>query len=159
MQDYFGRKCVLGVLMIATGNRLISVIGAAALVTALAFAATVLAPRSAAAAVFVGFGFGFPIGFPAYYPPYPYPPPAPYYPPYPAPGSYPPSASYQPSSAYPPPGSASPPKITYTPRPGWTNAQGEYCREYTTTQGTGGRATQRYGTACRDFNGQWRIVN
>src|ERR1700745_2268639 len=26
------------------------------------------------------------------------------------------------------------PPITYTPRPGWTNAQGQYCREYKSAQ-------------------------
>jgi hypothetical protein len=148
--------------MIATRNRRIT--AAAIVISALGFAATGSAPRPAEAAVFVGFGFGFPIGFPAYYPPYPppplyYPPPYPGFGSYPPSGAYPPPASYQPSSAYPGPGSAAPPRITYTPRPGWTNAQGEYCREYRTTRGTGGRSTERYGTACRDAAGQWRIVN
>jgi len=27
------------------------------------------------------------------------------------------------------------------------------------TQATGSRATERYGTVCRDAAGQWRIVN
>jgi hypothetical protein len=145
--------------MTSTRIRRFTGVAAATVIAALGFAATVSVPTRAEAAVFVGFGFGFPIGFPGYYPPYPYPPPPPYYPPpYPPPGAYPPSASYHPSSAYPPPGSAAPP-ITYTPRPGWTNAQGEYCREYKATQGTGSSATQRYGTACRDAAGRWRIVN
>ena len=130
----------------------------------LALCSAVLTTRSAQARVFVGFGFGFPIGFPGfYYPPYPYPyyPPPVYYPPPP----YPPPASYQPSSGYAPPAGSAPsgfaaaPAITYTPRRGWTNAQGQYCREYKTTQGAGSRATERYGTACRDSGGQWRIVN
>jgi hypothetical protein len=112
--------------------------------------------------VFVGFGFGFPIGFPFYYPPYPYPPPA-YYPPppdYPVPAPYPaPGTSNQLSGGYAPPGLARSPSITYTPRRGWTNAQGQYCREYRTTGPAGNRATDRFGTACRDASGQWRIVN
>jgi hypothetical protein len=135
--------------------------GAVAIIAALSFTAGLSAPTPAEARVFVGFGFGFPIGFPFYYPPYPYPyyppPPPPYYP---APASYPaPGPSSQAPGIYAPPGSAGSPSITYTPRRGWTNAQGEYCREYRTTQPTGNRATERYGTACRDASGQWRIVN
>src|SRR5215472_10819174 len=77
----------------------------------------------------------------------------------------PPPASHEPSAGYlPPPGSGGSGAtaarwITYTPRLGWTNAQGQYCREYKTTQGTAKGATERYGTACRDESGQWRIVN
>jgi hypothetical protein len=138
-----------------TRIRWVTGIGAAAVIATLCFAATVLVPTSAGAGVFVGFGFGFP-GY--YYPPYPYP----YYPPpavYPPPPYYPPAAYYPPSASYPPPGPAQTPPITYTPRPGWTNAQGQYCREYKSTQGVGSRATEKYGTACRDAGGQWRIVN
>jgi len=112
--------------------------------------------------VFVGFGFGIPMGFPNYYQPYPYPYPSPaYYPPppyYPAPASY-PAASYPPAAAYGPGGGHAPAgpagtaSITHTPRRGWTNAQGEYCPEYRTTQGAGNRGTERYGTACRDATG------
>lgn len=144
-------------------------IGAAVVViAALGFGIAISGPTPAAARVFVGFGFGFPIGFPGYYyPPYPYPyyppPPPPYY--YPPPPGSPPPASYQPSTTYPPgagygpsESSAAPP-ITYTPRPGWTNAQGQFCREYKWTQSAGRNATGRYGTACRDADGQWRIVN
>lgn len=152
---------------------------------ALAFTAIAATPIRAKAFVSVGFGFGFPIGFPGYYPPYP--PPPPYYPApgaYPPPssyssesyqqpsGAYPPSSPYQqPFAYYPPPGSyqqpsgypssgsVAGPRITYTPRRGWTNAQGQYCREYKTTQDAGSRAIERYGTACRDATGQWYIVN
>lgn len=139
--------------------------GAVAIVAALGFAATVSPPTPAEAGVFVGFGVGIPIGFPFYYPPFPYYPPPVYYPPpayyppppyYPAPASYPaPGASYHPSTGY----TAESPSITYTPRRGWTNAQGQYCREYRTTGPAGNRATERYGTACRDASGQWRVVN
>ena len=108
--------------------------------------------------MFVGFGFGFPIGFPFYYPPYPYPPPV-YYPSppdYPVPAPYPaPGTSNQLSGGYAPPGLARGPSITYTPRRGWTNTQGQYCREYRTTGPAGNRTTERY----RDGSGQWRIVN
>ena len=135
--------------------------GAAAIIAALGIAAAVSAPAPAEARVFIGFGFGFPIGFPFYYPPYPYYPPPVYYPPappyYPAPASYPATGtSSQPSGGYAHAGSAGSPSITYTPRRGWTNAQGEYCREYRTTGPAGNRATERYGTACRDTSGQWR---
>ena len=138
--------------------------GGALIVAALAFSVAMLTPAPADARVFVGFGFGFPIGFPGYYPPYPYyPPPPPYYPPppanYPVPPNSPPPASYQPSSAYAPSGPAASLSITYTKRPGWTNAQGEYCREYRSSERGATRGTRRYGTACRDASGQWRIVN
>ena len=42
-------------------------IAAAAMIAALDFTATMLAPTPAEAGVFVGFGFGFPIGFPGSY--------------------------------------------------------------------------------------------
>jgi hypothetical protein len=135
-----------------------------AMVAALGFSMLSTA-KPAEGGVFVGFGFGFPVGFPAfYYPPYLYP----YYPPvayYSAPSCYPstegnqPSSSYAPQEGYTPSASAGMPPITYTPRRGWINAQGQYCREYKSTQGPSSRATERYGTACRDASGQWRIVN
>jgi hypothetical protein len=143
-------------------------IAAAAMIAALDFAATMLAPTPAEAGVFVGFGFGLPIGFPGYYyPPYPYyappPPPPPYYPPPayypPPPASYQPSAGYRSSAGQAPSVLGATPPITCTPRPGWTNAEGRFCREYKSNQGVGNRATERYGTACRDASGQWRIVN
>jgi hypothetical protein len=139
---------------------------AAAAMIAVDFAATMLAPTPAEAGVFVGFGFGFPIGFPGYYyPPYPNyaPPPPPYYPPPayypPPPASYQASAGYRSSAGQAPSVLGATPPITYTPRPGWTNAEGRFCREYKSNQGVGNRATERYGTACRDASGQWRIVN
>jgi hypothetical protein len=146
--------------MITTKIGRAAVFSAVGIVAVLGFAAAVSTP--AAARVFIGFGFGFPIGFPFYYPPYPYPPPA-YYPPppyYPDLASYPaPGAPSQPSAGYTPSGSAGSPSITYTPRRGWTHAQGQYCREYRTTGPAGNRTTERYGTACRDASGQWRLVN
>jgi hypothetical protein len=127
--------------------------GAVAIVAALGFAAVVSPPTPAEAGVFVGFGVGIPIGFPFYYPPYPYYPPPAYYPPppyYPAPASYPaPGTSYQPSTGY----TAESPSIIYTPRRGWTSAQGQYCRGYRTTAPAGNPATERYATACRDASG------
>lgn len=47
---------------------------------------------------------------------------------------------------------------TYTPqRDGYTD-RGEYCREYRTTINVAGRSQQGYGTACRQPDGTWRIV-
>jgi hypothetical protein len=130
-------------------------VGAAAVI---AFAITVAMPPAVEAAGFVGVSIGVPFGFPFYYPPYPYP--YPYPPPmyYPAPGPYPPSA-YQSSAGYASSPAPQTPSITYTPRRAWTDAAGRQCREYRTTRHTDGRATQLYGTACRDPDGQWRIVN
>jgi len=139
-------------------TRCFAAIATAAVIAGCGFTATALAPTAAEAAGFVGFSFGFPIGFPAYYPP---PPPYPYYPPpYP-----PPPSGYQPPGSPPHPGSYTPPpsrqspRISYTPRPAWTDASGRQCREYKATRDIGGRARAVYGTACRDPDGQWRIVN
>jgi hypothetical protein len=139
-----------------TKIRRVSGIGGAAVIAALTFGATVLVPTAAEA--FVAVGFSFPIGFPFFYPPYPYPyyyPPPPYYPP---PAYPPPPVAYQPSTGYAPSATA-PPAITYTPRRAWTDASGRQCREYKSTRDINGRATQVYGTACRDADGQWRLVN
>ena len=142
-----------------TRTRRVAAIGAGAALAALGFAATVSAPTTAEARVFVGVGFGFgvPIGSPFYYPPYSYP----YYypPPYYPPPAYPAPSAYAPSGGYPLPASGQTPKITYTKRPAWTDASGRRCREYKTRLNTGGRPTTSYGTACRDPDGQWRVVN
>ena len=144
-------------------TRIIAGIGATVAIAAFGFAIPFL--MRAPAKAFVAFSFGFPIGFPAYPPPPPY-----YYPPLPPPGYYPPPGTSGLRGAYPPaagqshgyslsaglPGS---PSITYTPRRAWTDASGRQCREYTTTREIDGRGTKLYGTACRDPDGQWRIVN
>jgi hypothetical protein len=149
----------------ATKTRWSTGIGAAAVIAGLTCGAALLAPTPAEARVFVGVGVGFPIGFPGYYyPAYPYPyyyPPPAYYSP---PAYYPPPGSDQPpppraSAGYAPPAAAQPPPITYTPRRPWTVASGRQCREYQTTRDLQGRATKVYGTACRDPEGQWQIVN
>jgi surface antigen len=36
---------------------------------------------------------------------------------------------------------------------------GEYCREYQQTITVGGRTEQAYGTACRQPDGSWKVVN
>ena len=47
---------------------------------------------------------------------------------------------------------------TYTvTRDGYAPA-GEYCREYQQTIVVGGRSQQAYGTACRQPDGQWRVI-
>ena len=46
-----------------------------------------------------------------------------------------------------------------TPSPAYERAPGEYCREYQQTITVGGRAEQAYGTACRQPDGTWQIVN
>jgi hypothetical protein len=132
--------------------------GAGAVIAVLGFAATVA--LSNAAQAFVGFSVGIPFGFPFYYPPPPpvpafYPPPA-YYPP---PGPYPPPASSPSPGGYTPSAVRQAPPITYTPRRPWTDASGRQCREYQTSRDAQGRPTKVYGTACRDPDGQWRIVN
>ena len=149
---------------------------AALLAIALGIGAWVAAPVPAAAQ----FPFGFGWGYPRYYAPYPYYPPPAYYPYYAPPAYYPPPApaEYPPPAAAATPGAAPGPApgstnsstaapaeaaigaapITYTNRPAFTNAAGETCREYTTTQGSGG-STAIYGTACRDASGQWRVAN
>lgn len=114
--------------------------------------------------------------YPAPYYYYPYAPAYPdaqaYYPAAPsayapaAPAEYAPAAvpsAYGTATTYPAPAApaaaaapAALPQISYTNKPAFTNAAGQPCREYQTS-GTGGRAI--YGTACRQADGQWRVVN
>jgi hypothetical protein len=105
-----------------------------------------------------------PWGYPAPAPYYYYPPPTAYYPPppptgYGAPPAAPAPSAYTPQPGYTPPAGAASPApaatITYTSKPAFRNAAGQTCREYTTS--AGGR--QIYGTACRQADGQWRVVN
>ncbi len=46
-----------------------------------------------------------------------------------------------------------------TPRRTYQTDSGRYCREYTTSATVGGRQQQVYGTACRQPDGSWEIVN
>lgn len=41
----------------------------------------------------------------------------------------------------------------------YTNAQGQPCREFTSSITIGGKAEQGYGTACRQPDGTWQIVD
>ena len=102
--------------------------------------ATVL-PSPAQARGFVSFGIGVPLlpGPSYYYPPPPlvaYPPPAPVY--------------YAPAPDY-----APPPAMAYAPPA--TAPQGE-CREYQSTTTIAGQPESVVGTACRQPDGTWRIV-
>lgn len=40
-----------------------------------------------------------------------------------------------------------------------TSADGSYCREYQNTITVGGKRQQAYGTACRQPDGSWKVVN
>jgi surface antigen len=46
-----------------------------------------------------------------------------------------------------------------TPLRDGTAANGAYCREFQQTVTIGGRTQQTYGTACREADGTWRVVN
>ncbi|HXO02637.1 MAG TPA: hypothetical protein VN900_11305 [Stellaceae bacterium] len=167
-----------------TGWRARLLLTASAAALALIALTTISSPTQARAWVSVGLpypGYYYPGPYYGYPPPYAYaPPPSYYYPPdYASPGAYPPAAApsaYTSPSAYtpgaptpsyaPPAGGAlapsamaapAAPAITYTSKPAFTNAAGQTCREYKTTDATAGRDV--FGTACREADGQWRVVN
>ena len=48
---------------------------------------------------------------------------------------------------------------TVTPTQTFQTQDGRYCREYTADARIGGRVQQTYGTACREPDGSWQIVN
>ncbi|WP_353859925.1 hypothetical protein [Azospirillum formosense] len=53
-----------------------------------------------------------------------------------------------------------PATIAATPTgPAYTARNGQLCREYQTTVMVGGLAQPGYGTACRQPDGSWRVVN
>jgi hypothetical protein len=142
---------------------------------ALALVALAVAPPPAQAGVWVSAGVPFagyyyaPGPYYGYYPPpYSYAPPNGYYPPAPAypPATEPAPTAYAPQStgiapAAPPAGavSAGSPRVTYTDKPAFTNSAGQTCREYKTTDTTFGHPVDVFGTACREADGQWRVVN
>ncbi len=41
----------------------------------------------------------------------------------------------------------------------WVDRSGRYCREYQTTATVAGERQQVYGTACRQPDGSWQVVN
>lgn len=47
---------------------------------------------------------------------------------------------------------------TITPSNYYQTAQGEYCREYNQTINVGGKTERGFGTACRQADGTWKIV-
>ncbi len=47
---------------------------------------------------------------------------------------------------------------TITPRKTFTNDNGQPCREYVQSITVGGKTEQGYGTACRQADGSWKIV-
>ncbi len=47
---------------------------------------------------------------------------------------------------------------TITPSTHYQTASGQYCREYQQTITVGGRTEKGYGTACRQPDGSWQIV-
>ena len=49
--------------------------------------------------------------------------------------------------------------VTMVPTHTYQSSSGEYCREYQTTVVVGGKTEKAYGTACRQPDGSWRIVN
>ncbi len=78
--------------------------------------------------------------------------------------AYPPPVAYAPPPvAYAPPPAAyatQPPPLQATPAsPPYTDSSGRYCREYQSTVMVGGQPQQSYGTACRQPDGTWRVVN
>lgn len=50
-------------------------------------------------------------------------------------------------------------EVSVTPTKTYTRANGQYCREYQTTVNVGGKVEQAYGTACRQPDGSWKIIN
>lgn len=48
---------------------------------------------------------------------------------------------------------------TYTPQRTYQNAEGEYCREFQQTVTVDGNTESAFGTACRQPDGSWKIVN
>jgi hypothetical protein len=88
--------------------------------------------------------------------------PAPSYPPatgYAPTASYAPTAGYAPTASYAPTANGAAAQVTYTNKPAFTNAAGQTCRQYKTTDTSGGHPVDVYGTACRQADGQWRVVD
>jgi surface antigen len=48
---------------------------------------------------------------------------------------------------------------TFEPVKTYKKSSGEYCREYTQTVTVAGKTQQAYGTACRQPDGNWKVVN
>jgi surface antigen len=48
---------------------------------------------------------------------------------------------------------------TVTPTREGRDSAGNQCREYQTTVTVGGKQEQAYGTACRQQDGSWKVIN
>lgn len=48
---------------------------------------------------------------------------------------------------------------TVTPQPAYETSSGQYCREFQQTVTIDGQTQSAYGTACRQPDGSWKIVN
>ncbi len=48
---------------------------------------------------------------------------------------------------------------SFTPSGYYTNNEGQYCREFSQTIQVGGKSERAFGTACRQQDGTWRVVN
>jgi surface antigen len=48
---------------------------------------------------------------------------------------------------------------TVTPQPAYQSSSGQYCREYQQQISVGGRTESAHGTACRQPDGSWKIIN
>jgi len=48
---------------------------------------------------------------------------------------------------------------TIVAQPAYQARGGQYCREYQQTVSVGGKQEQAYGTACRQPDGSWQVVN
>ena len=48
---------------------------------------------------------------------------------------------------------------TVTPTKTYQNNAGDYCREYEQIVTVGGEEQKAYGTACRQADGSWRVIN
>lgn len=47
---------------------------------------------------------------------------------------------------------------TVTPQPGYQLDSGQHCREYQQTVTIGGETVDAYGTACRQPDGSWKVI-
>ncbi|MDF1552761.1 MAG: RT0821/Lpp0805 family surface protein [Deferrisomatales bacterium] len=50
-------------------------------------------------------------------------------------------------------------QVAVTPIKTYQAPSGQYCREYQTEVAIGGQTEKAYGTACRQPDGQWKIIN
>ena len=48
---------------------------------------------------------------------------------------------------------------TVTPQPAYQDTNNQYCREYQQTVTIGGKVEEAYGTACRQPDGSWKVID